>query len=423
MTRTRERRPSLFRHHDFRQLFLADSASQVGTELAGLAIAVMAVRLLDAGELEMGVLATFEYLAFLVIGLPAGAWVDRWRKRRVLVSADLVRAVALATLPLAWYLGVLTIWQMYAVALAVGTATVFFDVAYQSYLPEIVEPPDIGEGNAKLQAVQSIAMIGGPALGGWLIRLVGAPVTVALNAASFVWSAWFLRRIRHVATPPPREDRRPLWVEVREGLDFVFGEPLLRRIVACTASSNLLSSMTGAMLVIYCLQDLGLDEAQMGLAMGLGAAGGLLGALATPPLTRWLGEGRVIPLSMLTWIPGGVLMPLAGTVVPPMVALTVSSLGLTFSVVVYNVAQVSFRQRLCPRPLLGRMNASIRFCVWGVMPIGGLLGGVIGSTYDARTVFWIGFAGSFVSASFVVFSPLIRMRDLPRALDRLSDTV
>lgn len=422
MTPTRERRTSLLRHHDFRQLFCADVFAQVGTQLSTLAIPVTAVRLLDAGELEMGLLGTAEFLAFLLIALPAGVWVDRWRKQRVLVTADLVRAAALLSLPLAWWWDVLTFPQLLLVSLVIGTASVFFDVAYQSYLPEIVEPDDIGEGNAKLQAVQSVAMIGGPGLGGGLIRLVGAPLTSLVNALGFLASAWWIGRIRHVAEPPSREDRRPLRVEVREGLAFVFGHPLLWRITACTATSNLFSSMTGTLLVLFALRELGLSEAQLGLAMGLGAGGGLLGALATPALTRWVGEGRIIPLSALALIPAGVFMPLAGTVIPPMVAVVASSLFLTFGVVVYNVAQVSFRQRLCPRPLLGRMNASIRFCVWGVMPIGALTAGLLGEAYGARAVFWIALVGEVVAAAFVVLSPLLRMRDLPRALDQLTET-
>ena len=173
------------------------------------------------------------------------------------------------------------------------------------------------------------------------------------------------------------------------------------------------------MLVIFCLNDLGLDAGHIGLAMGIGAAGGLVGALVTPRINRVVGEGRTIPLASVLWIPAGVLMPLAGTVIPPMVALTGSSLMVTFLVVVYNVTQVSFRQRLCPRPLLGRMNASIRFLVWGVTPIGALAGGLLGQQYGAREVFWVGLAGSALASLPVLFSPLIGMRDLPRELDRL----
>ena len=410
----------LFHHHDFRQLWIGDTISQFGTQLTILALPVLAVQVLDASEFEMGLLGTFEFLAFLVIGLPAGAWVDRWRKKRVLVAGDIVRALALASLPLAWVLDVLTFPQMLAVALVIGICTVFFDVAYQSYLPDIVDQEHIGEGNAKLQASQSVAMIGGPAIAGGLIKVMGAPLTIALDALSFLGSAFFVRRISHVESPPPREDRRPLVVEIREGLSFVLNNPLLWRITATTGIGNLFNNMTGVMLVLFCIRDLDLTPGHIGLAMGLGAGGGLLGALLTPRINRIVGEGRSIPLTALFWIPAGVMMPLAGTVIPPMVALTVSSLLVSFAVVVYNVTQVSFRQRLCPRPLLGRMNASIRFLVWGVMPIGGLLGGLLGQALGARQVFWIGAFGAIVATLPVLISPLLGMRDLPRELDKLS---
>ncbi len=413
-------RGGLFRHHDFRQLFLGDTISQFGTQMTFLALPVLAVRVLDANAFEMGLLGTFEFAAFLLIGLPAGAWVDRWRKQRVLVLNDLVRAAALATLPIAWLLDALSLPQMLVVALVVGASTVFFDVAYQSYLPELVEPDRISEGNAKLQASQSVAMVGGPGLAGLLIKLVGAPLTIALDAVSFVCSAWFISRIRHVDTPPPRETRRALHVEIREGLSFVLRHPLLWRITASTSLGNFFTAMTGALLVLFALEELGLDAGQLGLAMGIGSVGGLLGALSATRVTDLVGEGRAIPLSVLLWIPAGLLMPLAGTVVPALIAVMGSSFLMSFAAVLYNVTQVSFRQRLCPRPLLGRMNASIRFIVWGSMPVGSFLGGVLGSSIGVREVFWVGVAGSAVAALPVLLSPLLFMRDLPREQQLLS---
>ena len=218
---------------------------------------------------------------------------------------DLLRGLALASLPLAWALDVLTFPQMLVVALVMGCCTVFFDVAYQSYLPDIVEPEHIGEGNAKLQAVQSVAMIAGPGAAGGLIKVIGAPLTIAIDAVSFVWSAFWVRRIEHVDTPPPREDRRPLVVEVREGLSFVLKHPLLWRITATTSLANLFSSISGAMLVLYALR-LGIDEAELGIGFGIGAVGGLLGALVVTRATAWVGEGRIIPLSTFIFDAGRV---------------------------------------------------------------------------------------------------------------------
>ncbi len=415
---TRSARGGLFRHHDFRQLFVGDTISQVGTQLSGLALPVLAVQVLGASAFEMGLLTTFEFLAFLVIGLPAGAWVDRWRKRRVLVTSDLVRALALGSLPVAWYLDVLTLWQMFAVALVVGTCTVFFDVAYQSYLPELVPSDKISEGNAKLQASQSVAQVAGPAVAGGLIKLMGAPLTILVDALSFVGSALFIRRIRHVDVPADRSQRRALRVEITEGLSFVLKHPLLIRITACTAIGNLFHSMAGALLVLFVLRDLGLDVGALGLAFSVGSVGGLLGALSATRVNRLVGEGRSIPVSALLGVPFGALLPLAGILIHPMVALTISTFGFSYVVVVYNITQVSFRQRLCPRPLLGRMNASIRFIVWGTMPIGAFVGGVLGQAFGIRAVLWIALAGSALACLPVLLSPLLSMRDMPAELDQ-----
>ncbi|MFZ5869038.1 MAG: MFS transporter, partial [Actinomycetota bacterium] len=353
---------------------------------------------------------------FLVIGLPAGAWVDRWRKKRVLIAGDAVRGVVLLTLPAAWLLDVLTMTQVYVVALVVGAATVFFDVAYQSYLPDLVPSERISEGNAKLEATHQVAQLGGPALGGALIRVAGAPLTIAATAACMLASTVFVWRIRHVETPPAKADRKPLRAEIAEGLAFVFRHPLLRRIVACTATSNLFSSMAGALFVLFALRDLGLDEAALGVVLSLGAVGGLVGALSVSRLSRGVGEGRLIPLSSLLFGPFAALTPLA-TVLPTVPTLVVGAFGMSFGVVVYNVTQVSLRQRLCPKPLLGRMNASIRFVVWGTMPVGAFLAGVLGETLGIVPTLWVSVAGVVLAAAPVLFSPLVRMRDLPRSLD------
>lgn len=409
-------RSGLAYHHDFRQLWLGDSVSQLGVQLVGLAMPVLAVQVLAAGELEMGLLATFEMLAFLVIGLPAGAWVDRWRKQRVLIAGDAVRGVVLLSLPAAWLLDVLTMTQVYVVTLVVGAATVFFDVAYQSYLPDLVPSDRIGEGNAKLESTHQVAQLGGPALGGALIRIAGAPLSIAVTAVCMLASTVFVWRIRHVESPPARADRRPLRTEIGEGLSFVLRQPLLRRIVACTSLSNFFSSMSGALFVLFVLRDLGLSEATLGLVLSLGALGGLLGALGVGALTRWVGEGRVIPLSAVLFAPFAALTPLA-TVLPAVPTLVAGGVGVSFGVVVYNVAQVSFRQRLCPKPLLGRMNASIRFIVWGTMPIGAFAAGLLGERFGIVPTLWVSVVGIVLAAAPVVFSPLISMRQLPRTLD------
>ena len=415
-------RTSLAGHPDgmnFRRLWVGDTFSQFGTQVGIIVLPLLAVSVLGADEFEMGLLATFETLAFLVIGLPAGAWVDRMRKRDVLVVADLVRGLALLTLPAAWLLETLTFPLVLVVATVVGVATVFFDVAYQSYLPSLVPSERISEGNAKLQVSQSVAQIAGPGVGGVLVRALGAPLVILLDALSYFASVLFLLRIRHREGPIRRSGKR-LHSEIGEGLTFVFREPLLRRIVATTALGNLAQSVTNSMLVLYAIRDLGIGETGLGLALSVGAVGGLAGALLAEPLLKRVGEGRTIALALLPALPTHMLVPLAAAQAGPaavaMIATTMAVLGL--GGVVYNVAQVSFRQRLCPRPLLGRMNASVRFVVWGVMPVGAFLGGVVGSRFGVLTALWVGVAGQALAVLPVLLSPLVRMRDLPRGLDQ-----
>lgn len=413
-------RRSLFRHHDFRQLWMGDTVSVFGVQFVGFALPLLAVQILHADAFEMGVLAMLESLAFLLISLPAGAWVDRWRKKRVIVAGDLLRAALLVTIPAAWLLDLLTMAQLFVVAFAVGCITVFFDVANQSYLPEIVEGEQIAEGNGKLQASQQTAHVAGPAAAAALVRLVGSPLTILATAVCMALSSLFVSRIRHREERPDPAARRPLVEEIKEGLSFVLGHPLLRRIVACTGTSNLASSAIFALFVLYVIRTLGLSGTTLGLVMSLGAAGGLLGAVSSDRFTRLVGEGRAIPLSALLGGLTSLALPLA-SVLPPVPTLLVGNFLLSFSVVVYNIAQVSFRQRLCPKPLLGRMNASIRFLVWGPMPVGAFLGGLLGRELGIVPTLWA-FAGVSVLAALpVILSPLLGMRELPRSLDALAE--
>jgi MFS family permease len=412
-------RRSLFHHRDFRLLWMGDTVSVFGMQLVGFALPLLAVQLLRADELQMGVLAMLHSLAFLLISLPAGAWVDRWRKKRVIIAGDLLRAGLLLTIPAAWLLDVLTMGQLFVVAFSVGCITVFFDVANQSYLPEIVEGEQIGEGNGKLQASQQTAMVAGPAAAGVLVRLVGSPLTIAGTAVCMALSTLLVSRIAHRETQPEPGSRRALRTEIKEGMAFVLSHPLLRRIVACTGLTNLASSGIFALFVLYVVRTLGLSEATLGLVLSVSAVGGVLGAVTSEHFSRWVGEGRAIPVSALL---GGAAMfsvPLA-SLLPAVPTLLVGHFVMSWAVVVYNITQVSFRQRLCPRPLLGRMNASIRFLVWGPMPVGALLGGVLGQELGIVPTLWVLSALTLVAAFPVLVSPLISMRELPRELDALT---
>ncbi|MCC3274471.1 MFS transporter [Arthrobacter sp. zg-Y20] len=402
----------ILREHDFRNLFYSTALSRFGQEISGLALPLVAVLSLDASELEAGVLAAVSTVAFLLVGLPAGVWVDRLRYRHVLVSSDVIRSVVLLTIPLAWWLGVLSIWQLYAVALVTGIFSVFFDVAYQSYLPQLIGRSRLVEGNASLETVRSVAQLGGPAAAGQLIAWLTAPFAVALDALAMGLSALFVFRIRKPQARPVRDPGSRLGADIAEGLRFVLGNPLLRAVAGSSGLFNLAFSAYMAMLIFFLPRDLGLGSGQMGIVFSLLGVGGLLGALAAKRVTAWLGEGRSIWMSVAATAPFALLWPAASqgwTVWLGAAGLGVASCG----TVVYNIAQVSFRQRLTPDRLLGRMNATMRFLVWGTQPVGAVLGGVLGQVYGARPALWI--AGVLACLAFLplVLSPLRAMRDLP----------
>lgn len=411
------RRRSLAFHRNFRQLWIGDALGQFGAQLAMLALPIFAVAQLDASETQMGYLTASETAAFFVIGLPAGAWVDRMRKRRTLIVADLVRATVLAVVVAAGVTGHGSMALLYAAAAVMSCATVFFDVAHQSYVPGLVGLEHIVEGNSKLQATQSVAAVGAPAIGGALLRVISAPALIGATVVTYLSSAFFVGRIRHDEELPAKEARRPLRTEIREGLAFVVRQPLLRRIVACTSIGNFAGGITNALMVIYALRVLGLDTATLGVVYSVSSVGGLLGAVLADRAARWVGEGRAVALSAVAWVPAMALTPMAASLarlgVPAAATLIAGGFVASFLIVVYNVAQVSFRQRLCPPTLLGRMNASVRFIVWGIMPFGGLLGGYLGAHLGVQPTLWVAVALSAVSTLPVVLSPLVRLRDLP----------
>jgi predicted MFS family arabinose efflux permease len=406
------RRDSLVFHRDFRMLWAGDTASQFGTFVGNTVLPLLAATALAASPLEMGVLTAAEKAAFLVLGLPAGVWVDRMRRRRIMIGADLARGSLLLTIPLAWWAGILTLHQLIVVALLVSVCTLFFDVAYQSYLPSLVGRARLVEGNAKLQTSQSVANVTGPGLAGILAQLLGAATAGAAVGVSFLTSGACLLRIRsHEPEPARRRDSR-LRSDVAEGLRFVFGNRTLRSVTACTASGNLAGGAFTAVEVLFLSRVLGLPASGVGAMLAAGGLGGVLGALTASGWMRRVGQARAVWLvPLLTW-PAQLLVPLAA----PGWRLGLAALGLAavgYGIVVYNVAQVSYRQAICPDRLLGRMNASVRFVVWGTLPIGGLLGGALGEWIGVRATVWATSVGLALTVLWVVCSPLRTLRDIP----------
>ncbi|AXB43987.1 MFS transporter [Amycolatopsis albispora] len=409
------RENSLWRHADFRRLWAGDTASQLGTFVGHTVLPLLAATVLAATPLEMGVLAASETLAFLLLGLPAGAWVDRFRRRPLMLRADFARAALLISVPLAWWAGVLTLTQLVVVALLVGVCTVFFDVAYQSYLPSLVGRDQLLEGNAKLQSSQSVSQVVGPGIGGGIAQLLGPANAVLVTGLGFLSSALCLLRIRRTEPEPEPHENPKLSAQIAEGLRFVFGNRTLRAITSSTATANFANGIFLAVEMLFLTRTLGLSAAAVGVLLAVGGAGSVLGALTSGLVNRRIGQARAIWLvPLLTW-PAHLLVPLAA----PGWRLGFAVAGLAlfgYGVIVYNVAQVSYRQAICPDRLLGRMNASVRFVVWGVLPLGSLLGGVLGEFAGIRNTLWIAGALETLAVVWVLTSPLRRMRDIPAAV-------
>jgi predicted MFS family arabinose efflux permease len=406
----RKQSTKLVAHAGFRRLWYGQTVSEFGSQITTLALPLAAVLVLHASTFQVGLLTTSGYAAFLLVGLPAGAWVDRMRRKKVMIAADIIRTLVLATVPIAYGLGVLTLGQLYAVTFVQGIATVFFDVAYMSYVPGLVGRQHVAEANAKLQATVSMAQVSGPSASGLLIGLLSAPVAFVADAATFAVSVVSLLAIREPEPAPERSGSTSLRADMAEGLRFVLKQPILRMIAGCTSMSNLFSSAVFAISVVFLVRQVRLDATTIGLLTSLGAIGGILGAFSCGILRRWLGSARVIWVSMLISSPFALLLPVTFPG-PGLICYAAGMFMTSFGTVVYNVHQASFRQLLCPPRLLGRMNATIRFLVWGTLPLGGLLGGVLGNWLGNRNALWVGAIGMSLASVWLLASPLLRMRD------------
>ena len=401
----------LSRHRDFRRLWAGQTVSELGSQVSLLAFPLVAVAFLRASPFQVGVLTACTTAAFLLVGLPAGAWVDRLRRRQVMMIADLGRMAAIGSVPVAYGLGRLTLAQLYVVALVNGVLTVFFDVAYQSYLPSLVGLEDLVEGNAKLTASAQVAQVAGPSLAGGLVQALGGPVAVALDAGSYLVSSASLFAIGKVEEAPGPPAHARLRAQIGEGLRFVLGHRILRAIAGCTGTSNLFSSVQTAVEIVFLVRVIQVSPGVIGLLFAGAGMGGLAGAFLSSRLARRIGGVRATQAGIFLNV-GALLLPLTGRGVA--VGLFAAGLFINaMGAVIYNVNQVSFRQRLCPPGLLGRMNATMRFLVWGEMPLGALLGGALGAGIGLRTTLWVAAIGQLAAIAWLFTSPMRTMRDFP----------
>ena len=409
----------LWRHSDFLKLWSAETVSQFGTQFSALALPLAAVIVLHASVFEVAALNVVEFLPFVLVSLPAGVWVDRLPRRPILVVGDVARALLLLSIPIAYAFDALTIWQLYAVGFLVGIATVFFDVAYQSYLPALVDRHELVDGNSKLEISRSGAQLGGPGLAGLIVQWLSAPVAIMFDVASFIGSALFIlsiRRQEHVAKVATHEGRR-MRREIGEGLRYVFSHPYLKYIAACTASFNFFSSLVSAVLLVYAVRVLDLSPALIGLAFTLGNVGALAAAFTAGRFSRSFGVGRTIIGTSVLGGPMFLLLPFAPHGVAALSIIGPAMLVFSFTNVVYNVTQVSLRQTITPARIQGRMNSVMRFIVWGTIPLGGLVGGGLGSWIGLKETLIVGGIGCCLPFLTVVFSPVRSIREMPEPVE------
>jgi MFS family permease len=405
---------------DFVRLWSAQSVSLFGSEITAVALPLTAVLILGASPSGMGLLAAAEKAPFLFFGLLAGVWVDRLRCRSVMVAADLGRAILLGSIPVAALLGVLTMEQLYAVGFLAGILTVFFDVAYQSYLPALVQRDELAEGNGKLEASKSISEMAGPMVGSALLQVAAAPMAIVFDALSFVLSGLFLRSISTTGQPPARARSTSVLADVAEGIRLVLKHPLLRPIALCSATLNLFFQMIVAVYVLHVTTRLHLPPALLGVVLGIGSLGALAGALLAARASKRFGSGSaMIGAAVLSAAGAGVLALANGDGWEVLPVLVVAQVMVMAGIPIYNINQVSLRQAITPAGLRGRVNATMRFLVWGTMPIGALLGGVLGEALDLRPTIALGAIGMLLASGWTVASPVRRLRSLPIDVDVL----
>ncbi|MER7667279.1 MFS transporter [Kitasatospora sp. NPDC096128] len=381
---------SVWRQRNFQVLWSAHTVSEFGTQVTFFVIPVLALTTLSASTGQLGLVSAMETLPFLLVGLPAGALLDRWDRRRVMVTADIGRAVALVLLPVGHLTGVLSVPLLCAVGFAIGLCTVFFDIANQAFLPSVVAREQTPDGNSRLEFARSTAELAGPSLGGLLLQAVAAPLILVVNSASYLVSAVLLGLIRTPRRPAPQPGPGVrMRTRIAEGLRFVFRHRTLRSLALATGISNLvgLGGALGAVLTAYALRDLRLSPGELGLALSVGNCGALLGAALSGRLIRLAGLGPVlIAAKSMSGISVIILATAAPAhAVPTLIATTgIMACGIT----VYNIGQVSLRQTITPTGMQGRMNASVRFAVWGTRPVGALAGGYLGSVLGTRPTLW-----------------------------------
>jgi MFS family permease len=405
-------RSGLWRRPDFFKLWTASTVSLFGSQITLLALPFTAVLLLHVTALQMSLLMIAETLPTLLIGLFTGVWVDRLPRRPLLLAADAGRALVLGSVPLIYLLGQLHMDYLYVVAFVTGLLSFLYDAAYGAYLPTLVDQRALIEANSTLELTNLLANLAGPGLAGWLIQLISAPLAIAVDAVSFLASACAVWTIRaHEQRAPVAAKSTSYWRDLGEGLRALLTDSTLRAIAACAATENLFGGITDVVRVLFFVQVLHLGVVSFGLMFSVASLSALVGAAANPWLTRTFGIGPTMLLSAGTLAAGWLLIPLAnGPVLVEVSIIVVGALLFGVSNTLLNVNEVSLRQQMTPNYVLGRAGAGMQLIGSGTLPLGALIGGVLGEHIGLRATFLVGCGGLFLAVLWIYFSPVRSLR-------------
>jgi len=402
----------LWRNPDFLKLWAGQTVSAFGTLLGALQLT--AILVLDATAFQVSVLTAAGVAPSLVAGLAVGAWVDRLPRRPVLVAADLGRAAVLASVPAVYFLGVLRVEHLWAVAFINGLFTAFVDVAYPAYLPSLVSRNQLIEANSKLSASTSVVEAGAFSVGGWIAQLLSAIVAVVIDAASFLLSGLMVLWIRKREPPPSAQRRASLLRDVVEGLRFVWRQRLLRALASYTAAWGLAQGMIGATITLYGIRVLGIQPGVLGTIYAIGGVSSLLGAMAAVRLTRRFGLGPMIVLGGLVYGLSMLLVPAArGPVLISALFMAAQQLVGDGAYTVSSINQVSMVQSVTPGEQLGRVTGSLRFVERGLALVGALLAGILAETIGLRLTLLAGAGNVLAGGVMLWLSPVRRLREAP----------
>lgn len=406
---------TVWRNADFVKLWGGETVSLLGSQVTDLALPLVAILTLRASAFQVGLLNVARYVPFVLLSLFAGVWLDRRRRRPILIAANLGRALLIGLVPVASLAHVLSMRWLYAIAFGAGILTVLFDVGILSYLPGLVERRHLGEANGKIATSYSIAGIGGPGLAGFLVGVLTAPIALAVDAVSYLVSAASLAGIRaREPEPEPPGERSSVLGSIGEGLRAVFGNPVLRHLATQSATFNLFENVVVTVLFVYAVRVLGIGATALGLVVSAGSVGALLGALTANRIRTAIGLGPALRWSTLLGCVSPLLLLLPRDAGPASLAVLGAALAVHgANLAVFNVNALTLRQSVTPDRLLGRMNASYRLLLFGTVPLGAFLGGSLAGLFGPRPALVVGVLGVASPVAWLLFSPVFRLTAMP----------